>query len=135
MSRLVDTLRIFNPSRPVFVKIPFQSSGRVLDAGERFNWEFFQVPFEKVHILFLQGMIGHNPELEESAVKKVSIGDGLEELTIDELHVLVGNINAKVKEKTKNNGEFLSKKCATSKLKDKQIGLIRRWRMTYGDME
>ena len=133
MSR--HTNAFFQQNRPLFAKVDFQSAGKFWKRGERFNWEFLHVPLEKVHAVFLGGFVHHNEELEEEVVKKVTIGDGLEELDIDQLHVLVGNLNAKVKDKTKDTSEFLAKKCATSKIKDKQIGLIRRWRMTYGDME
>jgi hypothetical protein len=133
MTRHID--KIFNPARPLFVKTPVQSAGKVWDRGERYNWEFLQIPLDKVQAMFIGGWVHHNPELEEEVVKKVTIGDGLEELDLDQLHVLVGNINAKVKDKTKNNSEFLAKKCPTSRLKDKQIALIRRWRTAYGDME
>lgn len=125
----------FNPNRPLFVKVPFQSGGKFWERGERYNWEFFHAPIGHVKIMFNQDLVHHNPELEEEVAKKVTIGDGLEELTVDQLHVLVNNINAKVKAKTKNNGEFLSKRCTTSKVKDKQIGLIRRWRLSYGELE
>ena len=126
----------FQHNRPVFVKVKdFQAAGRFWEQGERFHWEYLKIPAEKVQILFLQGMVHHNPELEEEVAKKVSIGDRLEALDIDELHVLVDNINAKVKVATKNPTDFIKKKCATSKIKDKQIGLIRSWRMTYGDLE
>jgi hypothetical protein len=80
-------------------------------------------------------MLHHNEALEEVAAKKVSIGDGLEEYSVDQLHLLVANIHGKVKAKTKNSTEFMQKKCATSKIKDKQVGLIRRWRISYGDLE
>lgn len=125
----------FNPSRPLFVKVPFHSGGKFWERGDRYNWEFFHAPVDLVKILFNQNYIGHDPSREEEIAKKITIGDGLEELNIDQLHVLVDNINAKVKAKTKNNGEFLAKRCTTSKVKDKQIGLIRRWRTTYGDLE
>jgi len=133
MTRRID--EIFNPARPLFVKTPVQSAGKFWERGERYNWEFFNLPLPAVQAMFLGGHIHHNPELEVELVKKVTIGDGLEELTVDQLHVLVGNINAKVKDKTKTNSEFLAKKCATSKIKDRQIALIRRWRSAYGDME
>ncbi|CAB4125086.1 hypothetical protein UFOVP59_75 [uncultured Caudovirales phage] len=133
MTRLVDT---FQHNRPLFVKSrDLQSAGRFWVQGERYHWEYLKIPVEKVAILFSQGEVHHNPELEEEIAKKVSIGDGLEELEIDQLHVLVGNINAKVKENTKNPTEFIKKKCATSKIKDKQIGLIRSWRLTYSHLE
>lgn len=126
----------FQQNRPLFVKVDnYQSAGKFWKLGERYNWEFLQIPVQTVHAVFVGGFVYHNEELEEEVMKKVTIGDGLEELEIDQLHVLVSNINAKVKDKTKDTSEFLAKKCATSKLKDKQIGLIRRWRMTYGDME
>jgi len=134
MSR--HTIALFQQNRPLFVKVnDFQSAGKFWKLGERYNWEFLQIPLDKVLWSFTQGFTHHNEGLEEEVMKKVTIGDGLEELDIDQLHVLVSNLNAKVKDKTKDTSEFLAKKCATSKLKDKQIGLIRRWRMTYGDME
>lgn len=126
----------FNPSRPVFVKVEnFQAGGKVWKKGERFNWEFINVPHETMQILFNQDYLHHNEEFEEEVVKRISVGDGLEELSLDQLHVLVEAINGKVKAKTNTNRDFLHKKCATSKVKDKQIGLIRRWRSAYGDME
>ena len=126
---------IMNPSRPMFVKIEgFQAAGKIYKAGERFNWEFLKVPLSKVQILFNQGFIHHNPELEEKVAQKVSIGDGLEEFSVDELQVLVGNINAKVKAKV-NPKDFMAKHCKESKIKDKQIALIRTWRRNFGDLE
>lgn len=125
----------FNPARPLFVKTPFQSGAKQLERGERFNWLMYKVPVETVQILFKQDYVHHNPELEEEVAKTVRIGDGLEELNIEQLHILVSNINAKVKDKSKNTADFLDKKCATSKIKDKQIGLIRRWRTSYSHLE
>lgn len=133
MSRFTNTF--FQQNRPLFAKVPFQAAGTFWKTGDRFNWEFLQIPLEKVHAVFIGGFVHHNEELEEAVIKKITIGDGLEELTIDQLQVLVNNINAKVKDKTKDNSEFLAKKCPSSKVKDKQIGLIRRWRMAYGDLE
>lgn len=129
-------LPFFNPSRPVFVKQDgAHLSGKIWRQGERYNWDFFEVDPYKIHILFNQDVLHHNVELEEIAAKKISIGDGLEEYSVDQLRLLVDNINGKVKAKTKNSTEFMQKKCATSKIKDKQIGLIRRWRMSYGELE
>lgn len=126
----------FNPSRPVFIKQNgIHLSGKVWKQGERYNWDFFGIPHEKMQILFNNGMLHHNEDLEEVATKKISVGDGLEEYSIDQLHLLVDNINGKVKAKTKNNEEFLRKKCSISKIKDKQIGLIRRWRISHGELE
>ena len=126
----------FNPSRPVYVKINnLQMAGKFWKKGERFNWNFFGISYETIQQMFFNDMLHHNEELEEISVSKISIGDGLEELSLDQLHALVDNLNGKVKAKTKDSKEFLQKKCSISKIKDKQIGLIRRWRMSYGELE
>lgn len=130
------TRQYFNPSRPVFVKVEtLQSAGRFYKRGDRLNWEFAGVPYWKMLQLYASDLIHHHEGLEEDVAKKVKIGDGLEELSLDELHILVGNINRKVKDKTTSDKEFLSKKCSVSKIKDKQIGLIRRWRTSFGELE
>lgn len=129
-------LPFFNPSRPVFVKVDnFQAGGKVWKKGDGFPWDFFGVPEETVQILFFQDMLHHNEDLEEEYVSKMSVGDGLDNLTTDQLRMLVEKINEKVKVKTRTDKEFLQKKCASSKIKSKQIGLIRRWRNIYGEME
>ena len=126
----------FNPSRPVYVKINnLQMAGKFWKKGERFNWNFFGISYETIQQMFFNDMLNHNEELEEVAVTRIAIGDGLAELSLDQLHALVDNLNGKVKAKTKDSKEFLQKKCSISKIKDKQIGLIRRWRMSYGELE
>jgi len=121
----------FQLDRPVFVKYPFQSWGRVLQKGDEFKWKEIGVTEEKALILYKQGFIYHNPEFEV----ELKVGDGLEQLDVDGLHGLVDNINAKVKSKTKSDTEFQKKKCKKSKIVDKQRGLIRSWRRNYGHME
>ena len=126
----------FNPSRPVYVKLnDLQLAGKFWKKGERFNWDFFGTPYEIIQQLFFNDMLHHNEELEEVAVSRISIGDGLAELSLEQLQALVENINGKVKAKTKDSKEFLQKKCSVSRIKDKQIGLIRRWRTSYGELE
>jgi hypothetical protein len=120
----------------VFVKIDgLHSAGKIWRSGEQFPWDFFKVPHDRLQTMFFQDQLHHNEELEEIAVTKISVGDGLEQYSVDQLHLLVDNINGKVKAKTKDSREFLQKKCTTSKIKDKQIGLIRRWRISYGELE
>lgn len=126
----------FNPARPVYCKLEnIRVAGKDYKRGDRINWEPFGVSVAKMQILFHQGMVHHNAELEEKSVEKVRIGDGLEQLTIEQLHLLVADINGKVKKHTKDAAEFFSKKCKESKIKDKQIGLIRSWRLSYGEIE
>ena len=121
----------FQLDRPVFVKHPFQSWGRVLQKGDEFKWKEIGVTEEKALILYKQGFIYHNPEFEV----ELKVGDGLEQLDIAGLHGLVDSINAKVKSKTPSEAEFQKKKCKKSKIVDKQRGLIRSWRRNYGHME
>ena len=126
----------FNPSRPVYVKQnDIQMAGKFWKKGERFNWDFFGTPYETIQQMFFNDQLHHNEELEEVAVTRIAIGDGLAELSLDQLHALVENINGKVKAKTKDTKEFIQKKCSVSRIKDKQIGLIRRWRTSYGELE
>ena len=126
----------FNPSRQVYVKQnDLQLAGKFWKKGERFNWDFFGTPYEVVQQLFFNDMLHHNEELEEVSVSRIAIGDGLAELSLEQLQALVENINGKVKAKTKDSKEFLQKKCSVSRIKDKQIGLIRRWRTSYGELE
>lgn len=126
----------FNPSRPVYVKQnDIQMAGKFWKKGERFNWDFFGTPHETIQQMFFNDQLHHNEELEEVAVTRIAIGDGLAELSLEQLQALVENINGKVKAKTKDSKEFLQKKCSVSRIKDKQIGLIRRWRTSYGELE
>ena len=132
------TRQFFNPSRPVFVKQAKQLSGKVREVGELFDWQQFEVPSVHMQILFDQDILHHNPELEqqqEVAPPKV-VGDGLDNLTLEELHIVVDKINAKVKEKTKTAKEYSEKKCAfIPKDRGAQIRRIRNWRLTYGEFE
>lgn len=121
-------------SRPLFVRIPFMASGTYYEKGDEFPYHTLKVEMHKVEKLFKQGILHHNEEREEKS--KGTIGDGLDQLTLAELHELVDGINDTVKQKAKNETEFKRKKCPKSPSSlSKQMGYIRRWRMTYGDME
>lgn len=126
----------FHPGRPLFVKIGgLQASGKVWVAGERFNWEALGVPMNIIQTLFNQDFLHHNEELEEVVARHIKVGDGLEELNLDQLHTLVAKINTTVKEKSSDAAKFTARSCKKSNIKDKQIGLIRAWRLNYGDLE
>jgi hypothetical protein len=125
-------LNTFQHNLPLFVKAPFTATGRQWKPGKHFPWLEMGMDLQKVQILFNQGFVHHNQEREKELK---SVGDGLNELGIEELHTLVDSINKKVKEKTPNESEFKKKKCASSKIPDKQRGHIRRWRNLYGHME
>jgi hypothetical protein len=134
MTRYVTPL--FQPSRPLFVKIDgMQASGKIWKRGEEFKWETLGVPFDRLQSLYNQDFIHHNEELEEVVARSIRIGDGLEELNLDQLHTVVMNINTKVKEKSDSDAKFLSRVCKKSQIKDKQIGLIRGWRLSHGHLE
>ena len=119
--------------RPLFVKLPFTSHAKKYDRGDEYPWDILGVDKDKVLTLYNKGYIHHNEAFEKD--RKGTIGDGLNEATIDQLHILVDQINEKVEEKATSTTEYKKKKCRKSTLKDKQVGHIRRWRNLYGSME
>lgn len=122
-------------SEPLFVKHPqgLKSQGKWYSKGDYYNWEDIGVIWEDVVKLYNQGWLHHNPELKKNM--KQTIGDGLDTMTIDQLHALRDTINEKVKRKATSTTEYNKKKVAYSKIPDKQRGKIRSWRRTYGDIE
>lgn len=128
----------FNPSRPLYVKIDKlhvgaekDGSPKYINRGEYFNWQGRGIDQDKIYTMFLHDMLYHDASKEVATHEKAH-GDGLESMSIDDLHRFLHGMNAKIKEKSKHNNEFARKKIPLSTIKDKQIGLIRRWRTTYG---
>jgi hypothetical protein len=135
----VSRLR-FDPRRPLFVATqPLQAFGKVWPVESPFPWEDMGMGYQEdtIHHLYASNMLQHRPDLEGSLAEhtRKAIGDGLESYTIDALHQLVDKINKDVRLLCKTQKEFSLKKCPSSRIKDRQIGLIRRWRSTYGDLE
>lgn len=126
MSRHIVPL--FDQNRQLFIKIEvLQSADTFWLRGQEYRWKDLEIPVEKVKQLYDVGYIYHNEELEDKSEKRVIVGDGLEDLTIEQLTILVENINAKIKDGTP--------KCQFSKIKYKQVGHIRSWRTNYGHLE
>lgn len=130
----------FDPRRPLFVTSqPLQAFGKIWAVETPFPWEDMGMDYQEntIHQLFNSGFLSHRADLENSLAEhtKKAIGDGLESFTIESLHQLVIKLNKDVKLKCRTAKEFSLKKCPMSKIKDKQIGLIRRWRSTYGNFE
>ena len=125
-------MNTFQHNIPVFVISEFTASGKRWLRGKHFPWLEMKIPVRTVQILFNQGFVKHNPELEKKYTK---IGDGLEELDKEQLHALVDKINDAVKRNTAHKTEFTKKKCPKSNYPDKQRGHIRRWRYLYGELE
>ena len=128
---MAHTVIPFQIDRPVFVKVPFTAfGGKRLERDMEFKWNY-HFPVEKVVVMYNQGKLYH----DENKEVELQVGDGLEAMEIEGLHSLVATINEKVKAKTKSAKEEHTKKCPKSKIKAKQIGLIRRWRNIYGELE
>lgn len=125
----------FQYDKPIFVRNPngLLLSGRRYPKGALVPWKERGLPKDKIERLYNETHLHHNEELEE--VVAAPVGDGLDEMNLEQLDILVKAINAKVKAKTKNSTEFDKKKCRSSRVKDKQIGLIRSWRRNYGHFE
>lgn len=117
-----------------FVVVPFTASGKRWERGDHFDWKRRSIPWNIVAQKHARGELTQRPP-EEGAIK-TTVGDGLDELTVDELHVIVNTINAKVKLHTKTAKEYGIKKCKSSTILEKQRGHIRRWRNSpWADME
>ena len=117
--------------RPVFVKVPFTGGNREWKRQEHFPWKELSIDKNAVEALYNNDYLYHNGELED----KAKVGDGLEALDVEALTSVVNSINEKVKAKTTSQAEFDRKKCKKSKIVEKQRGLIRSWRRTYGQLE
>jgi hypothetical protein len=108
-------------------------SGKRYAKGDLVPWKERGLPLSNIERMYNEHHLHHNEDMEEAV--KAPVGDGLDEMSVEQLHILVKTINAKVKAKTSNEAEFDRKKCRVSKVKDKQAGLIRSWRRNYGDLE
>jgi len=109
-----------------FVVVPFTASGKRWERGEHFDWKRRSIPWTLVAQKFNRGELNQKPP-KEGAIQ-TTVGDGLDELTVDELHLVVKAINSKVKLHTKTAKEYGLKKCKSSTILEKQRGHIRRWR-------
>lgn len=125
----------FDSSRPVFVKVDgVHLAGKIRKSGEYFDWQRFGVPILTMTILFNQGFLHHNEELEGDKQKEVALKE-LEEMDIAELHIYIDALNAKLKPKLKTAKEFALKKCAkVPKDCEMQVRKIKNWRLTYGHL-
>jgi len=121
----------FQYDRPVFVKIAFNARNRDWKIQEHYPWRELSSDVNNVQMLYNNGYLYHNGELED----KAKVGDGLEALDVDALAKVVDSINDKVKAKTTSKAEFDRLKCKKSRILDKQRGLIRSWRRTHGKLE
>ena len=87
-------------------------------------WKEMNIDQDTVHIMYNVGKLYHSPEQEVS----MQVGDGLEVVDADGLKQIVDDYNLRVKAITKTELEFKRRKCPSSKIADKQRGLIRSWR-------
>lgn len=117
----------FQFDRPVFVAKNFR--GRSIDwkKQQEFKWKEIGIDEDTVMLLYLQGFIRHDGELEGT----LQVGDGLEVLDIPGLHSLVDDYNKRIKAVTRHNTEFEQRKMKKSTIADKQRGLIRSWRRNF----
>tara|TARA_R110001632_G_scaffold94747_3_gene200751 strand:+ start:480 stop:857 length:378 start_codon:yes stop_codon:yes gene_type:complete len=116
---------------PLFVKVQFSGSGRVWKLQEHFPWKELSIDKGVVQQLYQNDYLYHNAALEV----ETKVGDGLEALNSEALLALVDKLNERVQAKTKTKTDFERQKCKKSKIDDKQRGLIRSWRRSYGHME
>lgn len=121
----------FYEDKTTFVKKPFLASGRTYNVGDEFPWKERGVPAHKAHALYRQNFLYH----DDTKAAEKGIGDGLDLLNLEELHNVVNEINETVKSNTSTQTEYTKKKVKTSKIRNRQIDLIRQWRTVYGHLE
>ena len=121
----------FQYDRPLFVKVPFNASKRDWGLQEHFPWKELCLNQDDIQQLYNIEYLYHNSDLET----ETKVGDGLESLNSKALSEVVASINSKVKSKTTSEADYDRKKCKKSKIVDKQRGLIRSWRRSYGQLE
>jgi hypothetical protein len=123
----------------LFVTQPFTAFGKPWAVEAPFPWEDLGLEYQDnvIHQLYESNFLVHRPDLEGQFIEEAKrvVGDGLEEMPLDAIHLIVEKINKSVRLKSRNEKEYAMKKCPFSRIKDKQIGLLRRWRLTYGHME
>ena len=121
----------FYADRPVFVKIPFSAAGRKWERGQHFDWSVRGIKEEKVALLYKQNFLLHDTK----RVVEQKVGDGLDELSLEELMTLTDQINEKVAQHTTTKTNYTKSKVkkVTGKgeiSRQNQIRNIRRFRQT-----
>ena len=112
---------------PLFVRDRYQPvvwKGKMFNFQDHFPWKELTVPEDVIFALWGAGRLYHDPSLE----KEQKVGDRLEEFDIDKLERLVDSLNLEVKRLTTSTTEYERKKIKKSKIRDKQIGLLRSWK-------
>lgn len=114
----------FQIDRPVFVRIPFKARNKLWKQGEHLPWKEMSFEQDRIQILFSQGYVIHSEEQEVT----MQVGDGLEALDVEGLNQIVKEYNDRLTKVTTIKNVLQRRKCPTSKLADRQRGLIRSWR-------
>lgn len=131
----IDNAFGWQVDRPVFVRKSFNAFGKTWDRGENFNWinqafraEDWEQQLHNVHNLYLSGFVHHDTSKEQQN----KVGDRLSEFNPEKLYSLVQQMNYIVKAQTNSQTEYTNKKIKTSKIADKQRGILRRWLYSNG---
>ena len=123
--------------QPVFVRSTppgmnyLKFAGRKYKRGDHVPWQDLGIDYQIIKRFMDLHFLHHS---EEKTVE-AKVGDGLDMMTVEELHTLVDSINAKVKANTTTETAYNKQKCKKSRIRDKQVGLLRSWRRHYGKFE
>lgn len=113
-------------SKPLFVRSRHKSviwKGKEWTYNDLVPWQEVGIPEDKIKILFDIGLVYHNESLE----KETKVGDRLVEINDEDILKLIRLANSELKKRAANDTEFGRIKIKQSKVRDKQIGLIRSW--------
>lgn len=120
-------MRLFCEYEPLFVThrhMPVISKSKTYKYGDLWPWRETGVPIESVKVMFDTFRVNHVPEWEE----KEGIASPAQ-LTYTNLEKLITLVNGKVKDATTSTQQYSQKKIKHSKVRDRQIGLIKTWRV------
>jgi hypothetical protein len=116
---------LFNPMRPVFVKFPqgVNFGGTKYKKSQEVPWVYLGIDEERIRILVQNDFLYHNYELEEQN----KVGDGLQQMSFDQLKTLYGLLNSEVKNRCSTKEEFNKNKIKNSLMENRLRANFRSW--------
>ena len=116
----------FQFDEPVFVRDrynPITMKGKVYRYNDHFPWRELGLDEDRALALYNADRIYHNESLIETTHL---VAPSL--LTPTNLETLVNLLNAEIKKKTTSVNQYNKKKVKQSKIREKQLGLLKTWR-------
>jgi hypothetical protein len=116
---------LFNPMRPVFVKFPqgLNFGGTKYKKSQEVPWVYLGIDEERIKILVQNDILYHSYELE----KQNKVGDGLQEMSFDQLKTLYNLMNSELKNRSLTKEDYNKNKIKWSLVEDRLRANFRSW--------